>query len=177
MSSYLDELAAAPYFAADAVLPPVVLAALGPRMLELARDRTAGAHPYLVTPEHTKEARAILGPDALLVVEQAAVLGCDRDETRRRAHEHLSIYTGLANYRNSLRRLGFGDDDFVPGGSDRLADALVVGGDEHAILAQANEHLDAGADHVCLQLLGTDFVTAPVDDWRRLAPAVASREP
>lgn len=175
MSGYLDELAGAPYLGADAVLPPVVLAALGPQMLALARDRAAGAHPYLVTPEHTRTAREVLGPDALLVVEQAAVLDQDRTETLRRAREHLSIYTGLANYRNSWRRLGFDDTDVVRGGTERLADALVVGGGEERVLSRAQEHLDAGADHVCLQMLGSDFLTAPVEDWRRLASAVAAR--
>ena len=174
ISGYLDQLDAAPYLGADTVMPPVVLAALGPKMLGLARARTAGAHPYLVTPEHTRTAREVLGPDALLVVEQAAVLGQDREETLRRAHEHLSIYTGLPNYRNSWKRLGFEDADFVRGGSERLADALVVGGDEAGVLARAQQHLDAGADHVCLQLLGADFLTAPVQDWRRLAPAAAA---
>ncbi len=174
MSGYLDELDRAPYLGADATMPPSVLAALGPKMLGLARDRTAGAHPYLVTPEHTRTAREVLGPDALLVVEQAAVLDQDRDETLRRAHEHLSIYTGLTNYRNSWRRQGFDDTDFIPGGSDRLADALVVGGDDEHVLARVREHLNAGADHVCVQLLGTDFLTAPVEDWRRLAPAAGA---
>jgi probable F420-dependent oxidoreductase len=171
MSAYLDELDAATYFGADAVLPPVVLAALGPKMLGMARDRTAGAHPYLVTPEHTRTAREVLGPDALLVVEQAAVLDQDRAETLRRAHEHLIIYTGLPNYKNNWRRLGFDDTDFVRGGSDRLAETFVVGGDEASVLARAQEHLDAGADHVCLQVLSADM-SAPRQDWRRIAGAL-----
>lgn len=141
-------------------------------MLGLARDRAAGAHPYLVTPTHTRTAREALGRDALLVVEQAAVLDQDRDEARRRAHEHLAIYTGLPNYTASWRRLSYDDTDFVRGGSDRLVDALVVGGGEAAVLARAQEHLDAGADHVCLHLLGHDVGTAPRDDWRRLAAAL-----
>ncbi len=172
MRGYLDELVAAPNYSADTVLPPVVLAALGPRMLELARDRTAGAHPYLVTPEHTARARARLGPDALLVVEQAAVLHPDRDEAVRRARAHLEIYTGLENYRASWRREGFGEEDLVRGGSPRLVDALVALGDEEAVRARVRAHLDAGADHVCLQLLGEHPLAAPVDGWRALAPAL-----
>ncbi|HEY4927648.1 MAG TPA: TIGR03620 family F420-dependent LLM class oxidoreductase [Acidimicrobiales bacterium] len=172
MTDYLDDLAAAPYFGADAVMPPVVLAALGPKMLGLARDRTSGAHSYLVTPEHTASARATLGTDPLLVVEQAVVLDQGRDEWLRRAHDHLNIYTGLPNYRNSWLRQGFTEDDFVRGGSEHLADALVVHGDEAAVMAQVGEHLDAGADHVLLQVLGSDLGQLPVDEWRALAPAV-----
>lgn len=173
MGEFLDDLESAPYFAADAVLPPLVLAALGPKMLELARDRTAGAHPYLVTPGHTATARRTLGPGPLLVVEQAAVLGQDRTESLRRAHDHLTIYTGLPNYRNSWFRQGFDEADAVKGGSDRLADALVVQGDEAAVVARVREHLDAGADHVLLQVIGADLGEVPMDEWRALAPAVA----
>jgi probable F420-dependent oxidoreductase len=174
MVGYLDNLATAPYFGSDAVMPPVVLAALGPKMLGLARDRTAGAHSYLVTPEHTASARGTLGPDPLLVVEQAVVLNQGRDESLRRAHDHLNIYTGLSNYRNSWLRQGFTDGDFVRGGSERLADALVVQGDEAAAVASVCAHLDAGADHVMLQVLGSDLAQLPMDEWRLLAPACAS---
>jgi len=173
MGEYLDDLGTAPYFAADEVRPPLVLAALGPKMLQLARDRTAGAHPYLVTPGHTAEAREILGAEPLLVVEQAAVLGQDRAESLRRAHDHLTIYTGLPNYRNSWFRQGFDETDVVRGGSERLADALVVQGDEAAVVARIREHLDAGADHVLVQVLGSDLGQVPMDEWRALAPAVA----
>jgi probable F420-dependent oxidoreductase len=169
MSAYLDDLAAATYYAADDSMPPVVLAALGPTMLRLARDRTAGAHSYLVTPQHTAAARAALGPAPLLVVEQAVVCSNDRREALRRAHEHLSVYTGLPNYRASWVRSGFDADDWVRGGSPRLADAMVVAGDAADIRARVDAHLAAGADHVCLQLLGPDPFTAPVEDWRALA--------
>jgi probable F420-dependent oxidoreductase len=174
MTSYLDRLEQAPYFGPDAVLPPIVLAALGPRMLGLARDRVAGAHPYLVTPAHTASARLTLGPGPLLVVEQAVVLGQDRAEGRRRAHAHLDIYSGLPNYRNSWLRQGFHDEDLVRGGSDRLADALVVQGDEGAVVDRVVEHLDAGADHVVLQVLGADLGEVPMDEWRAMAPALAT---
>lgn len=147
-----------------------VIAALGPKMLDLAASETDGAHPYLVTPEHTALARAHLGTK-FLGVEQAVVVGQDRDEYLRRAHEHLEFYTGLPNYRNNWRRLGFGDDDLVRGGSERLCHALVAHG-EASILAVVNDHFDAGADHVCLQVLGSGFGDAPLDDWRHLAPAV-----
>ena len=175
MGEYLDDLDSAPYLAADAVRPPIVLAALGPKMLGLARDRTAGAHPYLVTPEHTATARATLGPGPLLVVEQAVVLGQGRSEALRRAHAHLDIYTGLPNYRNNWLRLGFTEEDFVRGGSDRLVDALVVQGDEAAVVAVVQAHLDAGADHVLLQVLGTDVGQVPMEEWTALAPAVLVR--
>ena len=173
MRDYLDALDAAPYLAAGGQTPPPrVLAALGPKMLELSRDRAQGAHPYLTTPEHTASARAVLGEGPLLAVEQAVVLSDDRDEVRRRAHWHLEIYTGLPNYRNSWLREGFEEQDAVRGGSDRLKDALVVGG-EDAIRERVQAHLDAGADHVCLQVLGPDAFTAPVADWAALAPVVA----
>jgi len=172
MRDYLDALDAAPYAAAGGTEPPPrVLAALGPRMLELARDRAQGAHPYLVTPEHTAQAREALGPDALLAVEQAVVLGEDVEQWRRRAHWHLEIYTGLPNYRASWRRQGFTDDDAVRGGSERLKQAMVVRGPE-AIRERVRAHLDAGASHVCLQVLGADALDVPADDWAELAPVV-----
>lgn len=174
MADYLDNMDAAPYFGADAMMPPVVLAALGPKMLGLARDRTAGAHSYLVTPEHSASARVTLGPDPLLVVEQAVVLDQGRNESLRRSHDHLTIYTGLPNYRNSWLRQGFSEEDFVRGGSERLADALVVQGDEGAVVARIRAHLDAGADHVLLQVLGSDLAQLPMDEWRHMAPALAT---
>jgi probable F420-dependent oxidoreductase len=177
MADYLDALDSAPYFGSDPVRPPIVLAALGPKMLALARDRTAGAHPYLVTPEHTASARAALGPGPLLVVEQGVVLDQDREESLRRAHGHLDIYTGLSNYRNNWLRQGFTDEDLVRGGSARLADALVVQGDAAAVVARVQEHLDAGADHVVLQVLGSELSDVPRDEWRALAPAVAGLTP
>ena len=100
------------------------------------------------------------------------MLGGDRDEFLRRAHAYLEIYTGLANYKNSWRRYGFNDEDFVRGGSERLCDAMVVHGNETAVLASIEEHRDAGADHVCLQVLGADLATPPLDDWRRIAGAL-----
>ncbi|CAA9329859.1 MAG: Coenzyme F420-dependent N5,N10-methylene tetrahydromethanopterin reductase and related flavin-dependent oxidoreductases [uncultured Frankineae bacterium] len=174
MRDYLDAMDAAPCLAAGSdAAAPRVLAALGPAMLALARDRAQGAHPYLVTPEHTAAAREVLGQGPLLAVEQSVVLSDDPDVVRERAHWHLEIYTGLPNYRNSWLRQGFCEQDFVRGGSDRLKQALVVGGEE-AIVDRVRAHLDAGADHVCLQVLAADVATVPADDWARLAPVVAS---
>jgi probable F420-dependent oxidoreductase len=173
MREYLDALDAAPWFAAGGQQPaPRVLAALGPKMVELARDRAAGAHPYLVTPEHTAQTRQLLGDGPLLAVEQAVVVSDDPEVVRARAHWHLEIYTGLPNYRASWVRQGFTDDDAVRGGSDRLKSAMVVGG-EQAIARRVREHLDAGADHVCLQVLGDDAFSVPTEDWARLAPVAA----
>lgn len=174
MRRYLDALDASIYFASGAELPrpPRVLAALGPRMLELSRDRAEGAHTYLVTPEHTARAREALGADRHLAVEQGVVFTTDRDTALRRAREHLKPYLDLPNYRNNWRRLGFSDDDFADGGSERLVDALIASGDEAALRARVEAHHAAGADHVCVQVLGESMVEARMDDWRNLAPAL-----
>jgi probable F420-dependent oxidoreductase len=173
MRTYLDALQQAPLRTPEAAQPgpPVVLAALGPKMLQLARDRTQGAHPYLVTPEHTREARGALGPDRLLAVEQAVALTTDRDEGLRRGRVHLEMYKTLPNYRNNWLRLGFSEDETTGELSDRLVEALVAWGDEDAIAARVRKHHDAGADHVCLQVLGAEAGELALDDIRRLAPA------
>ncbi len=172
MREYLDALDAAPYLVAgETALPPRVLAALGPRMLELARDRADGAHPYLVTPEHTASARELLGPDKLLVVEQAGVVADDEEAWRERAHAHLEIYTGLPNYRNSWIRQGFTEEDAVRGGSERLKRALVPRGLEQ-FARRVREHLDAGASTVVVQALGAHVAEVPRADWARLAEAL-----
>jgi probable F420-dependent oxidoreductase len=168
MRGYLDDL--------DAADPPVpagerVLAALGPRMLELARDRSAGAHPYLVTPEHTRLAREVLGAGRLLAVEQAVVLETDPERARALARQHLAVYLQAPNYTNNWRRLGFTDDDLAGGGSDRLVDALVAWGDAGAIRDRVARHHEAGADHVCLQVVTGEF-RPPVEEWLALAPAL-----
>lgn len=149
-----------------------VLAALGPKMLELARDRASGSHPYLVTPEHTSIVRQALGADRLVAPEQAVVLSSDPTRARELARAHLAGYLGLPNYANNWKRIGFTDDDIADGGSDRLVDALVAWGDESAILARVQEHRDAGADHVCVQVLGDDLMRPALEEWRRLAPAL-----
>ena len=152
--------------------PPRLLAALGPRMLGLARDRAQGAHTFFVPPEHTAAARDILGPDRLLAPEQCAVLETDPGVARELARRHTGSYLRLPNYTNNLRRYGFGDGDFAAGGSDRLVDALVAWGDEGAIAARVQAHLDAGADHVALQVLDPAPHGIAREGWARLAPAV-----
>jgi probable F420-dependent oxidoreductase len=171
MRAYLDAMDAAQYrLPAPAEPPTVVIAALAPGMLSLAGERTAGTHPYLVTPEHTRVARATVGPGKLVLPEQAVVLTTDPDIARTAARDHLRLYLGLENYVNNWRRLGFEEADFTDGGSDRLVDALVAWGDEDAIAARVREHLDAGADHVCVQAVGTDSL----GQLRRLAPVLTA---
>jgi probable F420-dependent oxidoreductase len=169
MTSFLDELDAA-----DPALPTDrrALAALGPKMLELARERTAGAHPYLVTPSHTQQAREALGPDRLVAPEQGVVVETDAAAARAIARQHLARYMEAPNYVNNWRRLGMGDDDLVDGGSDRLVDALVAWGDESTIAARVQAHRDAGADHVCIQVLTDQPTVLPRREWRALAPAL-----
>jgi probable F420-dependent oxidoreductase len=174
MRQFLSAMNAAPMFAPEGDHEfATVIAALGPKMLELGATLADGVHPYLVTPEHTALARQIVG-DKFIGVEQAVVLGDSREEYLERAHNYLNDYTGLDNYRHSWRRLGFRDEDFVRGGSERLCEAMVVHGDEQTILERVNEHRAAGADHVCLQVLGADRSTIPLDEWRRLAPVFTS---
>jgi probable F420-dependent oxidoreductase len=170
MRAYLDGMDATPRGTPEGKEPgpPVLLAALGPKMLELARDRTQGAHPYLVTPQHTAEARAALGDGKLLAVEQGVVLTDDRAEGLRRARIHLEMYKALPNYRNNWLRLGFSEEETQGDLSDRLVEALVVLGDEEAIAARVAEHHDAGADHVCLQVLGERSGDLQLEDIRRL---------
>lgn len=157
MTAYLDAMEAAAYSGPTPGEPlPIVLAALGPRMLELAAARTDGAHSYFVPVEHTAIAREHLGADALLAVEQTAVLGTDRTRSREIARAFARAYLALPNYADNLRRLGWADGDLSDGGSDRLIDAVIVQGDAGAIVARVREHLDAGADHVCVQLRATD---------------------
>lgn len=171
MVDYLDALDAA---AVPAPAAGRMLAALGPRMLSLARARAGGAHPYLVPPEHTAAAREMLGPDAVLAPEQAAVLDADPQRGRQRARAFVSDYLTLSNYVRNLRRLGFTDDDLSGGGSDRLVDALVARGDENAIAARVRAHHEAGADHVCVYIFGGRDDALPLAAWRRLAPVLTS---
>jgi probable F420-dependent oxidoreductase len=171
MRAYLEAMDAALYFAAPPPTEPVrVLAALGPKMLALAAERAAGAHPYFVPVEHTARAREVLGPDRLLAPEQAVVLDTDPGAARTVARTHMATYLGLPNYTNNLRRLGWTDDDLAPPGSDRLVDAIVAWGDEEAVARRVAEHRAAGADHVCLQVLDADMRALPLEGWRRLAP-------
>jgi probable F420-dependent oxidoreductase len=150
------------------------LAALGPKMLELARDHTAGAHPYLVPPEHSAIARKILGPNALLAPEQGVVLQSDPARAREICKQTIEFYRRLPNYVNNWGRLGFTDDD-IANASDRLIDALFVTGEPDRVAERVNAHLAAGADHVCLQAItGTPQpeVGAARLAWRKLAAAL-----
>lgn len=173
MREYLDRMDTAMYVAAEPAEPPRrVLAALGPKMLALAAERADGAHPYNVPPEHTARAREILGSEKLLAPEQAVLLEADPDEARRIARAYISIYLDLPNYMNNLRRFGLTDDDMAGGGSDRLVDTLVAWGDVDAVRARVQAHLDAGADHIAVQVLKQDRGTVPLAEWRELAPAL-----
>jgi probable F420-dependent oxidoreductase len=160
MVEYLDRL--------DGEGVPVAgraLAALGPKVLRLAAERTLGAHPYLVPPEHTREAREIMGPGPLLAPEQKVVLEADPVRARAIARPRIKPYLGLSNYVSNLRRLGFTDEDLAGEGSDRLVDTLAVHGDAQTVARGVTAHLEAGADHVPVQVLGDD----PVPAYRALA--------
>ncbi|MFP6835167.1 MAG: TIGR03620 family F420-dependent LLM class oxidoreductase, partial [Pseudomonadales bacterium] len=152
MRDYLKKMAAAPYQSVEpSEEPPTVIAALGPKMLELARDQCTGAHPYFVSPEHTSFARNILGPDKWLCVEQKVILEPDAATARDLARPVAQIYAGLPNYRNNWLRMGLSERDLENGGSDKFIDATFAWGTVDQIRARINEHFDAGADHVCIQ--------------------------
>jgi probable F420-dependent oxidoreductase len=173
MRAYLDAMDKAPYIAQRPTTPDRrMLAALGPKMLELAAERTEGAHTYFVPPEHSAVARKTLGPDTLLCVEQAVILETDPEKARTIARAHTKVYLPLPNYRNNLVRLGFGDADFADGGSDRLTDAIVAWGDVERVMARVRDHFDAGADHVCIQALDAQSRGVPLQSWQALGPAV-----
>jgi probable F420-dependent oxidoreductase len=165
MRSYLDLLD-------EAGQPPDqrALAALRPKMLALSSQRSVGAHPYFVPPEHSAVAREALGPGPLLMPEQAVLLETDPAAARATAREFCSLYLALPNYTNNLRDLGYTDDDLGGGGSDRLIDAIVAWGSPDAIASRVRAHLDAGADHVCIQVVGS---MPPIEAWKMLAPAMA----
>ncbi|HXZ65580.1 MAG TPA: LLM class F420-dependent oxidoreductase, partial [Streptosporangiaceae bacterium] len=167
LATYVDRL-----LGAGVPADRLVLAALGPRVLRLAADRTAGAIPYLVPPEHTRQAREILGPDQLLAPEHKAVLDADIERGRALGARRVRVpYLSLVNYTSNLQRLGYTDVDLVDGGSDRLVDALVAHGSPEQVAAQLTAHLTAGADHVCIQLL-TETNADPVPQYAELATAL-----
>jgi len=181
MNSYLDELDAIGALTTDAR----ILAALGPKMLQTARDRSLGAHPYNSVAEHTATARAALGPGKLLAPEVAVVLETDPETARNTARTSLEVYFGLPNYLNNWRRFGFTEEEIAPPGSDRLIDELIPSGDEQTVAAKLGAHRDAGADHICIQVLTGDSPAAamlegkepagpafPVEQWRWLAPVL-----
>jgi probable F420-dependent oxidoreductase len=152
MRAYLQAMREAPYGAPQpSARPLTIVAALGPRMMALSSELADGAHPYNTTPEHSAQARTILGPGKLLCPEVWVLLETDRVKARSAARRTLSRYLQLENYVNGWRRQGFGDADLAGGGSDRFLDAMVAWGDEGAIRARIQQHWDAGADHVCIQ--------------------------
>ncbi len=167
MGAYLDGLDSA-----QRPVPPDArcIAALGPKMLDLSRDRSVGTHPYFTPVEHTRFARERVGPGKLVAPELACVVDTDAERARATAREYAERYLGLSNYTNNLLRFGFGESDLADGGSDRLIDAIVPQGSADKIAAAAREHLDAGADHVCLQTVGIRGV--PVEQWTALAAAL-----
>jgi probable F420-dependent oxidoreductase len=162
MRAYLEAMRAAPYGAPEpAEKPLTILAALGPRMLALSSSHADGSHPYNVTPEHTAEARRIMGPGKLLCPEIWVLLESDSAKARALGRQALANYMRLDNYVNNWRRLGFGDDDFAGGGSDRFVDANVAWGGDAATRKRIKEHWDAGADHVCIQSINPDGSRRP----------------
>jgi probable F420-dependent oxidoreductase len=175
MREYLDLMEKAQYRAPQPSQPaPIVLAALGPKMLELAKERTSGAHPYFVPVEHTRQARSILGPDRVLAPEHAVVFASDRASARKTGDTYMRTYLGLPNYRQNLERLGWGGTDLEGTGSDRLFDSVVAWGDDRTIADKVLEHRAAGADQVVVNLVTPRPAVAPVGELRRLAPLLLS---
>ncbi|WP_067170662.1 TIGR03620 family F420-dependent LLM class oxidoreductase [Microtetraspora niveoalba] len=174
MRAYLDAMDAVPrHSPVPDPAPRRVLAALGPKILGLAAERTWGAHPYFVPVEHTARAREIMGPDAFLGVEQAVVLDTDLGRAREIATAHVAGYVSMAPHQQAnVRRLGFGDEDIEGGPSRRLVDAIVAYGDVGTLRDRVRDHLDAGADHVCVQVLSSHPGALPMEVWRELAPAL-----
>jgi probable F420-dependent oxidoreductase len=152
---------------------PTVLAALGPKMLQLAAERTRGAHTYLAVVAHTAWARSVLGPGPVLAPAIKAVLAESHDEGMAIAHSSLKPVMQLPAYRNNLLRSGFDERDLFPELTDEVVNALVAVGTADDVASRVQEHLDAGADHVCVELLTGDDTTVPINGWRRLAPALA----
>jgi probable F420-dependent oxidoreductase len=171
MRAYLDAMDEAEprWRGPEAQPPPRVLAALRPRMLALAAERTAGAHPYFVPVEHTRRARAALGPDKLLAPEQAAVLAANREDARAIGDRYTGFYLRAPNYRDSLLHLGWSETDLEPPGSDALFDALVAWGGVEEVRRRVQEHRDAGADQVVLNLITKDPSKPYLEEARLLA--------
>jgi probable F420-dependent oxidoreductase len=173
MRTYLEAMDNGLFFAAPpSVEPTRVLAALGPKMLELAREQASGAHPYFVPIEHTPVAREILGAGKILAPEQAVVLDDNPETARATARAHMQTYLGLPNYTNNLKRFGWTDDDIANGGADALVDAIVAWGTTDQVVARINAHHEAGADHVAIQVLSPDPRALPMPQWRELASAL-----
>ena len=179
LRTYLESLKRAPFWAyKPEIEAPICVGALGPKALRLAAELTWGAHPYNVTADHTAMAREVMGKEAFLAPMVAVILESDPTKAREMARKDLAIYLDLPNYRNNLLRIGFTEDDLSQGGSDRLLDALRPWGDLQKISDNIQKHFDAGADHVCVQLVvdQTDYDSfkngLPVDQWQRLAESL-----
>jgi probable F420-dependent oxidoreductase len=174
MVEYLDAMDNGIFFAAaPTTAPQRVLAALGPKMLKLAAERGAGAHPYFTPVEHTAFARETMGPNALLAPELAVVLETDATKAREIARKYMTTYTRLPNYTNNLKRFGFTEEE-ITHQEDRLVDAIVAWGSIDNVTAAVKRHLDAGADHVCIQVLTDKPGTLPMREWQELADATRS---
>jgi len=177
MRAYLEGIESALYMGKQGdISAPIVIAALRDKMLGLAAEKTRGAHPYFVPPEHTAHAREIMGADAWLCPEQMVLLETDATAARTIARESMKTYTRLPNYRNNLIQLGFSDDDFADGGSDKLVDAIVAWGDEKTIWDRVQAHYDAGANHVCIQPLRSDGAGPDLRLLEAYAPAKNTAE-
>lgn len=173
MSTYLDAMTTAPYTAQRPTTPVRrLLGALGPKMVELARDKTSGTHPYLVTPEYTKTAREALGPDQLLCPQQRVLLCETPSEARDTCRRLLAPFLRQENYRRNFLRMGFTEDDVASPGTDRLIDHLVAWGAPEKIRSRIQAHLDAGANHVAVHVLNNIRRSVPAADWRILAHAL-----
>jgi len=172
MIEYLDVMDKSPYAAAAPTTPLYrMIGALGPKMLKLSAERGVGAHPYFTTPQHTAEAREILGAGPLIAPEIAVIFENDKDKARESARKYMGTYTRLPNYANNLKRLGFTDED-VTTQSEKLVDEIVTWGGLDKIAARIKEHHDAGADHVCVQVITHDPLELPMAGWRELATLI-----
>jgi probable F420-dependent oxidoreductase len=171
LNAYLDQL---DHASTPVPLDERILASLGPRSLQLARDRASGTHPYFVPVEHTRAARAAVGPNKMVAPELMVVVERDPERARAIARPSIDRYLHAPNYTNNLLRLGYSEADFANSGSDRLVDAIVGWGDTGTIMQRIRAHHDAGADHVCIQVLTEtpQDLQAQMDGWRQLAPAL-----
>jgi probable F420-dependent oxidoreductase len=165
---FLDELEGVP-------IERRILASLGPKSLQLAREQSLGTHPYFVPVAHTRVAREALGPGKVIATELMVALDTDPESARATARQHMAMYLAAPNYANNLLRLGYNQSDLDNGGSDRIVDDIVAWGEPERILARVQEHLDAGADHVCIQVLTADRRVPALDEWRQLANTFFAR--
>lgn len=174
MREYLERMDASTYRGPEPTEKPSrVLAALGPKMLELSAASADGAHPYFVPVEHTVIAREAIGPNKLLATEQMVVLDTDPTSARQTARDHMAVYLGLPNYANNLMRLGYTEEE-ITNADDRVVDAIVAWGTLDVVLARVAAHRDAGADHVCVQVLEADAKNVPMEAWREIGSALIS---